>query len=327
MARLQDFQTVTPTSSDKLLVVQSQGQGLVPYGSKLDSANPTGTGSLSLNRKANTSTGTESVAVGHGCTASGLYSFAEGETTTATGEAAHAEGYNNTASGTASHVEGSGNTASGNRGHAEGLSTTASGAYSHAEGNDSTAEGNISHAQGMNTKASRRSQFVFGECNIIDTGGADATARGTYVEIVGNGSSGANRSNARTLDWSGNEVLAGDCTIKGNKSVNDAISVSNITVTAGQTYISIIVNNSFRVGKVVFVNCTFRTSQTITGTNTIIEISDVSSAKRADCLISKLGSSDVFGIGYMNSNDNAIKRNEGNLVAGDYLINFAFAIA
>ena len=28
MARLQDFQTVTPTSSDKLLVVQSQGQGL-----------------------------------------------------------------------------------------------------------------------------------------------------------------------------------------------------------------------------------------------------------------------------------------------------------
>ena len=48
MARLQDFQTVTPTSSDKLLVVQSQGQGLVPYGSKLDSANPTGTGNLTM---------------------------------------------------------------------------------------------------------------------------------------------------------------------------------------------------------------------------------------------------------------------------------------
>lgn len=219
MARLQDFPTVTPTSSDKLLVVQSQSQGLVPYGSKLDSANPTGTGSLSLNRKANTTTGTESVAVGHGCTASGLYSFAEGETTTATGEAAHAEGYNNTASGTASHAEGSGNTASGNRAHAEGLSTTASGAYSHAEGNDSTAEGNISHAQGMNTKASRRSQFVFGECNIIDTSGADANARGAYVEIVGNGSSGSSRSNARTLDWSGNEVLAGGLKINGNIDV------------------------------------------------------------------------------------------------------------
>ena len=48
MARLQDFPTVTPTSSDKLLVVQSQGQGLVPYGSKLDSANPTGTGKLTM---------------------------------------------------------------------------------------------------------------------------------------------------------------------------------------------------------------------------------------------------------------------------------------
>ena len=36
MARLQDFQTVTPTSSDKLLVVQSQGQGLVSWDSKLD---------------------------------------------------------------------------------------------------------------------------------------------------------------------------------------------------------------------------------------------------------------------------------------------------
>ena len=48
MARLQDFQTVTPTSSDKLHVVQSQGQCLVPYGSKLDSANPTGTGTLTM---------------------------------------------------------------------------------------------------------------------------------------------------------------------------------------------------------------------------------------------------------------------------------------
>ena len=42
------MQTVTPTSSDKLLVVQSQGQGLVPYGSKLDSTNPTGTGTLTM---------------------------------------------------------------------------------------------------------------------------------------------------------------------------------------------------------------------------------------------------------------------------------------
>lgn len=53
MARLQDFPTVAPTSSDKLLVVQSQGQGLVPYGStidaKMDKTNPTGTGTFNFN--------------------------------------------------------------------------------------------------------------------------------------------------------------------------------------------------------------------------------------------------------------------------------------
>ena len=78
MARLQDFPTVTPTSSDKLLVVQSQSQGLVPYGSKLDSANPTGTGTLSMNRKASTTVGTNSATFGKNGTASGDYSFATG---------------------------------------------------------------------------------------------------------------------------------------------------------------------------------------------------------------------------------------------------------
>lgn len=52
MARLQDFPTVTPTSSDNLLIVQSQGQGLVSYGnsigSKMDKTNPTGTGMLTM---------------------------------------------------------------------------------------------------------------------------------------------------------------------------------------------------------------------------------------------------------------------------------------
>ena len=207
MARLQDFQTVTPTSSDKLLVVQSQGQGLVPYGSKLDSANPTGTGSLSLNRKANTTTGAYSVAEGLNCTASASYSHAEGQTTTASGYHAHAEGQDTQASG--------------NRAHAEGQNTKASANYSHAEGRDTEANGIQAHAEGYGTKASRASQHVFGEYNVEETG--TATTRGTYVEIVGKGTADNARSNARTLDWSGNEVLAGDCTIKGNQSVEDGI--------------------------------------------------------------------------------------------------------
>ena len=253
MARLQDFQTVTPTSSDKLLVVQSQGQGLVPYGSKLDSDNPTGTGSLSLNRKANTTIGYNSTTEGSGCTASGGRSHAEGEMTTASGSDSHAEGYNSVASNTASHAEGSGTTASGNRGHAEGYNSTASGDFSHAEGDGTTASGTrshtegrstqasgecshsegylttasgyMSHTEGYQTKATRRSNHVFGEYNAEDTGGSGTTSKGTYIEIVGNGTS-TTPSNARTLDWSGNEVLAGGLKINGNQDVATLKNIS-----------------------------------------------------------------------------------------------------
>jgi hypothetical protein len=196
MARLQDFNTVTPTSADKLLVVQSQGQGLVPYGSKLDSANPTGTGSLSINRKADTTTGTESVAVGSGCEASGNYSFAEGYRTKA----------------------------SGNYSHAQGESTIADGNYAVAEGADSKASGNFSHAHGWNTRATNRSQMVFGECNVLDPNSANPTQKGTYIEIVGKGSSDSNRSNARTLDWNGNETIAGALTQSSDAKLKEIIN-------------------------------------------------------------------------------------------------------
>ena len=52
MARLQDFQTVTPASTDNLLIVQPTGQGLATVGStlgaKMDKTNPTGTGTLTM---------------------------------------------------------------------------------------------------------------------------------------------------------------------------------------------------------------------------------------------------------------------------------------
>jgi hypothetical protein len=51
----------------------------------MDKENPTGTGSFSLNRKADTDIGN--------------YSFAEGYETTASGWASHTEGDNTTASG------------------------------------------------------------------------------------------------------------------------------------------------------------------------------------------------------------------------------------
>lgn len=180
MARLQDYQTVTPSGSDKLLIVQSQGQGLSTLdnvvGVKMDKSNPTGTGSLSLNKASGSTLGTNAVAVGSSCTASGNHSLATGYQTTASGSA--------------------------------------------------------SYSSGNNTIANHLAQSVFGEFNEADNSTAQATSRGKYVEIVGNGSGVNARSNARTLDWNGNEVLAGDLTIKGNKSIDTFMTASTRTAIA-----------------------------------------------------------------------------------------------
>lgn len=225
MARLQDFNTVTPTASDKILIIQAQGQGLALHSIKLDSANPTGTGALSLNRASGSTVGTNSVAVGNGNTASGESSFAEGRANTASGIRSHVEGSSNTASGNYSHAEGAANAASGDYSHAEGGGTTSSGEYSHTEGSGTTSSGRFSHSEGNSTIANHRSQHVFGELNIADASTAAATAKGNYIEIVGNGTSTANRSNARTLDWSGNEVLAGGLQINGNQPVSTIVPI------------------------------------------------------------------------------------------------------
>ena len=175
---------------------------------------------------------------GDGTIASGNYSHAEGEMTKASGEATHAEGQGTIASSNMSHAEGAETIASGRAAHAEGIATiaskggahaegsntTASGDYSHAEGYGSTASGKCSHAEGYGTTAQRRSQHVFGEYNTLDTGGSSATTKGTYIEIVGKGTSDSARSNARTLDWSGNETLAGSITL--GKGTSDEVTLT-----------------------------------------------------------------------------------------------------
>lgn len=171
--------------------------------------------------------GANSHAEGNGTTASGANSHAEGGNTVASGNASHAEGTNCIASGISSHAEGnetkannaysshaegSFTEASGGYSHAEGQRTVSSGAISHAEGSYTVASGSRSHSEGEHTIANHHSQHVFGQYNIADPSEAAATARGTYVEIVGNGTADNARSNARTLDWNGNEILAGTIT-------------------------------------------------------------------------------------------------------------------
>lgn len=158
--------------------------------SKMDVSNPTGTGSLSLNRYPSSTIGTNSVAVGTNCYATGSNSFSGGDTSTA--------------SGGNSFAFGSGAVAGGNGSIAVGNGATTTKAYSQAFGNRVIADTAF--------------QMVFGVANIQDT-------EGKYVEVVGNGDENAiTRSNARTLDWSGNEILAGTSQATGFKTASGTSS-------------------------------------------------------------------------------------------------------
>lgn len=135
---------------------------------------------------------------GYGTKATGYWSHAEGEMTVVSSYASHAEGsYTKmpdgstrygTASGYASHIEGGGCHATASCAHSEGLATTA--------------KGNYSHSEGRFTIAGSPAQHVEGVANIEDT-------EGKYIHIAGNGSF-EERSNAYTLDWSGNAWYAGN---------------------------------------------------------------------------------------------------------------------
>lgn len=137
--------------------------------------NPTGTGSFSMNRKANTIIG--------------VYSCAEGYNATASGNASHAEGYDTTASEFSSHAEGESTSATAMGSHAEGYGTTASGAYSHAEGYGTTSLNN-QHAQGH-----------YNNTTLAKAGVTSGTGTGTAF-VIGNGTS-TSASNAFRVDYTG----------------------------------------------------------------------------------------------------------------------------
>lgn len=163
-----------------------------------------------------TASGAGSHAEGIATNATNTGAHSEGGATTASNQCTHAEGYNTTASGIYAHSEGQGTFATGNEAHSEGRMTEASGEHAHSEGYGTTASGTASHAEGNNTIANHKSQRTFGEYNVADTSAAAATARGNYIEIVGNGTGNNARSNARTLDWDGNEQLAGRLRLGAN---------------------------------------------------------------------------------------------------------------
>lgn len=145
---------------------------------------------------------------GDRCKAYGESSHAEGLQTLSGNYYCHAEGCGSEATGHNSHSEGYQSKATGLVSHAEGCLCVASGSHSHAEGEFTMASGNESHVEGYNTIASGNQSHVSGKYNVEDT-------ENKYAEIVGNGTdtSQKKRSNARTLDWEGNEWLAGKLTV------------------------------------------------------------------------------------------------------------------
>jgi hypothetical protein len=115
--------------------------------------------------------------------------------------------------------------------HAEGGNTHADGSYSHAEGSNTHADGTYSHAEGLSTIASGYVQHAQGRYNVEDTSDL-------YAHIVGNGTSYEARSNAHTLDWSGNAWFAGDVYIGStsgkNKDEGSVKLMKEVTGTQGQ---------------------------------------------------------------------------------------------
>ena len=146
------------------------------------------------------SLGTRSGNIGDGSSTFGFYNEASGTSSFASGNGS-------IASNNCSHAEGSHAKAKGLFSHAEGDHTEATGKSSHAEGSYTVAKGESSHAEGDHTEAGYYAH-VQGKYNIKDV-------NGKYAHIVGNGTLDTQRSNAHTVDWSGNAWYQGNVYIGG----------------------------------------------------------------------------------------------------------------
>ena len=161
-------------------------------------------------------------AEGNNTVARSTQSHAEGDNTQATGSGSHAEGVYGVAHGQGSHVEGVGGYYVNNYAydiacHVEGIQNSAKGRAGHAEGEKTYTNADWTHAQNYYTYANKKAQTTLGTYNIKDestftTHPSNESDYGQYAVIIGNGiPTGSNpvRSNALTVDWSGNIMAQG----------------------------------------------------------------------------------------------------------------------
>ena len=134
--------------------------------------------------------------------------------------------------------------------HCEGGWTLASGMGAHAQGYYATAAGYYSFASGQGVIARGACSFVHGKFNVKPSQNEDF-AGDIYAEIVGNGTSDNARSNARTLDWAGNEWLAGKLTASAGLATPGDVSGGTFN---GKALHDLIKVSMFAVGKALTAN-------------------------------------------------------------------------
>lgn len=199
--------------------------------SKADKNNTTITGSLSLYRKANTTIGTASTAIGANGTASGIYSTAFGNTTIASGTSSFAIGTNTEANGVNSVAEGNYAIADGRAAHAAGEYTRANGRANFVHGRANVlnttsifpewaAETEYTQYDRVKVTAESNGEttVTLYMCTSSHTSTStfdsskweNVTDYKDYVDIIGNGRNGTDRSNAYALDWNGNGYFKGN---------------------------------------------------------------------------------------------------------------------
>ena len=104
----------------------------------------------------------------------------------------------------------------------------------------SGALGDNSHKEGLGTIACSDNQHVQGKYNIEDI-------ESKYAHIIGNGSNNASRSNAHTIDWSGNAWFSGDVKVGGtdyNTATDTLATQSYVNDHSGKKYSTIVIGNS-----------------------------------------------------------------------------------
>ena len=219
--------------------------------------------------RANHAEGYRTQATGNDCHSEGLHTIAsgngshtEGTYTVASGIASHAEGSQNTASGSCSHAEGGGTVSKGYCSHAEGYYTIASADHSHIVGSFNAedtyanwSEWEASHSYAVGDKIKRtetepNTGTIVYTGYICNTANSDSTfdftkwdldTKRNFVEIVGNGYGDfispsnivEHRSNARAVDWEGNEYLKGNLYVNCNSDSTGGTRVATLADIAG----------------------------------------------------------------------------------------------